>query len=574
MTIPTNVLDTDKTTLYARLVSSGEVIACDKVIKACERHLHDLEHLNEYEWRPDLVKNVSKFLEVLPDVKSGQTMPLLLFQHFIVGSLYGWVHKGTNKRRFTKAYVSTSRKNGKSILVNGIAQYELMFGKSPERQREIYISSNAYKQARIIFEMATSQLNMLKKGSKYINRNIKTISTEIRYLKDESVIKALSNNPSSADGSNPSCIILDEFGEMPDTEMYERLKTGMSQQENPLTLIVSTAGSDLTNPMYAVEYQYITKLLNNDIQDDNYFVYCAELDDEQEMLDEKLWIKAMPLLEHKTKREIILNNIKQDIKEQTEKGELTAVKIKYFNLWQNNMDNEEILVTDENWMSNKIDKPNIKGTDVYIGIDLSRQDDLSAVGMVHPIENYLWIDSHSFVPYKTTIEDKMYKDKINYLMHVKEGVASITDNSTGIIDYRQIVEFIKSYVKDNELNLKGIYFDRAYGEIFIERMQELYPEAKLIEVMQTVTGLGSTIKQFKYDNISGKVKHSDNALLTRAIRNARVKTFNDNMRIIKEKNRNKIDPLMAVLDGYTDAQFHEFAKPTLQEQIDKGEFSF
>ncbi|MCE4957265.1 terminase large subunit domain-containing protein [Macrococcoides caseolyticum] len=194
----------DYTTLYAKKVVSGEIIASDKNIKSCQRHLDNLEHgVEGYEWRPDIANKVSLYLSTLPDIKTGETMPLMLFQHFIVGSLYGWVHEGTNVRRFTKAYVSTSRKQGKSILNSGIAQYELLFGKSPTRQREIYISSNAYKQSRIIFEMATSQINLLKKKSRYLNNNVKTLDKKIEYLKDESIISPLSNSPDSADGTNP-----------------------------------------------------------------------------------------------------------------------------------------------------------------------------------------------------------------------------------------------------------------------------------------------------------------------------------------------------------------------------------
>ena len=38
------------------------------------------------------------------------------FQEFILGSLFGWVHKKTGKRRFTDSYVQLARQQGKSIL--------------------------------------------------------------------------------------------------------------------------------------------------------------------------------------------------------------------------------------------------------------------------------------------------------------------------------------------------------------------------------------------------------------------------------------------------------------------------
>ncbi len=44
-----------------------------------------------------------KFVEMLPDPKTNQPMPLMEFQKFIVGSLYGW--RRGQYRMFTKAYI-------------------------------------------------------------------------------------------------------------------------------------------------------------------------------------------------------------------------------------------------------------------------------------------------------------------------------------------------------------------------------------------------------------------------------------------------------------------------------------
>ncbi|WP_243712896.1 terminase large subunit [Macrococcus carouselicus] len=566
------LIKTDKATLYAYKVVSGEILASKKNIASCKRHLNDLENgIEGYEYRQDLADKVARYLGTLPDIKSGVPLPLLLFQYFVYGSLYGWVHEGTNMRRFTKAYISTARKQSKSMTSAGIAQYEMLFGTSPERQREIYISSNAYKQSRIIFEMATSQINLLKKSSKYLAKNIKTLDKEIKYLKDESIIKALTNSPDSADGTNPSCIILDEFGEMKDTVMYERLKTGMSQQSNPLTLIVSTAGSNLNNPMYAEEYQYITKLLNGEIQDDNYFVYCAELDNEREMEDESKWIKAMPLLESESKRDIILRNIKTDIKEQREKGKMTAIKIKNFNLWQNNSDLDDAFVSIKKWEQNVINKPDITGTDTWIGVDLSRLHDISAVSMAHAIDNNkVWVDTHGFFGYEGSIELKSTRDKIDYNKLIDLGYGTLTNSDSGVIDYQQITDFIIKYATDNQLNIKGVFYDRNLANEWITDMNKRCPHFKLIEVAQSMMGLSETIKQFRYDVLQSKVVHSNNELLNIAVRNAVIKTVNDNILINKTKARNKIDSIVALMNAYTEAQYYKSPKQSLSEKIKNG----
>lgn len=103
----------DQVTEYAREVVKGNVLASQKNIQACKRHLKDLNTDNfKYKFDVEESEKVIKFLEMLPDPKSGKPMKLAGFQKFIAGSLMGWKdHLGN--RRFTKGYISMSRKNGK-----------------------------------------------------------------------------------------------------------------------------------------------------------------------------------------------------------------------------------------------------------------------------------------------------------------------------------------------------------------------------------------------------------------------------------------------------------------------------
>ena len=73
-------------------------------------------------------------------------MELKQFQCFIIGSLFGWVDDLGN-RRFTKAYISMARKNGKTLLLAGIAMHDLLLGKEPKFERTVGVVSHTQKQA-------------------------------------------------------------------------------------------------------------------------------------------------------------------------------------------------------------------------------------------------------------------------------------------------------------------------------------------------------------------------------------------------------------------------------------------
>src|SRR5699024_7530231 len=147
-------LNHDWASEWENKVVSGEIKASNKNIQAAKRHLKDIELQNvlNYYWKPELGNKVIKFVEMLPDTKTGRPMPLMLFQKFIIQSIYGWVDSNGN-RRFTKVYISTARKQGKSILSSGLALNELLFGKSPSEGREIYVASLTLRQAQTIYNM-------------------------------------------------------------------------------------------------------------------------------------------------------------------------------------------------------------------------------------------------------------------------------------------------------------------------------------------------------------------------------------------------------------------------------------
>nr|WP_323968235.1 terminase large subunit [Klebsiella pneumoniae] len=52
------------------------------------------------------------------------------------------------------------------------------------------------------------------------------------------------------DGDSPHCAIIDEYHEHDTDHMYEAMTMGMGARSQPLTLIITTAGSSLESPCY------------------------------------------------------------------------------------------------------------------------------------------------------------------------------------------------------------------------------------------------------------------------------------------------------------------------------------
>ena len=490
----------DCATLYAKQVTDGEIIACKKVKQACERHLNDLQRSKRddfpYEYTPQKTEKVIKFLEMLPDVSTGKPTKLALFQKFIVGSLYGWRDKETGYRRFTKAYISMARKGGKSILVAGIALYELLFGEAPKFDRQIYATANSREQAGTVFEkMIKAQLNKIREQSPSIRKITKVKNNEILHTSSNSLIKALSRDTKNHDSLNVLIGILDEYHTASNTQMMEVLESSQGQQDQGLIIIISTAGFQLNGPMYSIEYPYVTDILSGRKEND-----------------------------------------------------------KNFNIWKSA--SSESLINGEDWKRCAVEEPpDIRGKEVYVGIDMSRVDDLTAVSWIYPLndkEERYFIDSHSFVGTKYGLDNKIQRDKIDYRKLAEEGFCTITDKKSGTINQKQIIEYIQNHVNENDLIVKAILFDPHNIQLLLNELEDFTQ----IEVGQKATQLSRPTKNFQYLVYDKKMLHANNPLLTIAVNNALTVHINDLIRIDKDKNREKIDPIAAAITAHYEAMHH------------------
>ena len=538
---------------YTKDVVDGKRRAGKKVVKSCLRHLDDLKKINLapyiYTYIPDKASNAIEFIELLPDVKTGKPYPLADFQKFNIGSIYGWRKKSDETiRRFKKALISVARKNGKTILIAGIVLYEFLFGKNPALSRQLFCTANDRSQAKIAWTMAKKQLEALRAKSADVKKATKVTRDELFNKNDESYIRALSRDTGAVDGFEPYVGVLDEYAASKTNEMLELLESGQGQLDNSLILIISTAGLDLNVPMHTIEYEYSRKILDGEIEDDSYFCFIAEQDSEAEIEDEGTWIKSNPILEVEALKEKIMDYLRKRRKTSLETGEINKVLVKNFNMWRQS--SEESYIDKQTWDLAKIEKPNTHKRRVWLGVDVGRVSDLFAISPMVMMDDYWYLDSFSFVATKYGLTSKEKRDGVSYTNLERQGYCEITTLESGVIDDERVLEKIEEMVYQNDWEVNGICFDPYQFGTLLTMIEKRHPEWPLIEVSQTTMVLNMPTKQFRDDVKNGKIKHSGNPLLTMAVNNAYTKVDNNGMRIDKNKNSNKIDPLDAGLDAY------------------------
>lgn len=538
---------------YAEKVVAGKIIAGKKVILAAERYLTDLKKADnddfEYFYDNERANKVIQFMEILPDPKTMRAYPLADFQRFIIANMYGWWKKDKpSERRFRKGMLSMARKNGKSILISGIALYEFLMGNSPEFSRQIFCTANDKKQANIVFNMIKKRLNALRSSDGDTKRGTKVNRDLISNLDDYSYVRSLSKETGTVDGFEPHVGILDEYAASKTTEMMELLESGQALLHNSLIMIISTAGFDLNVPMHTIEYPYATKVLKGEITDDTYFAYIAEQDNVSEVDDKSTWIKSNPILSVSALQDQVYGYLAKRWKEAKQKGTKNSVLVKNFNMWR--QAEEDSYMDIDTWNAAQIDPIDIDGQRVWFGIDVGKSSDLYAISWLIPQEGYWYADSYAFVGTKYGLEAKIKADRLDYVRLQGMGQCEITKLESGVIDVERVYEWLDGFVREHNLDVQAICYDPAQYGTLLTQIEKGHPEWQQISVRQGTLTLSMPTKQFRDDILDKRVRHSGNEILTGAMANAILKSDNNGVRIDKNRYSNKIDAADALLDAY------------------------
>ncbi|PTM27462.1 terminase [Lactiplantibacillus plantarum] len=542
---------TDYVLQYCNKVLSSEIVANNKIKLACKRELNDRKRINNddnfnYYFDNKQASKAIKFMSLIPKT-DGTKLEMALFQKWIIGELYGWREKDTGNRRYNKAFISMARKNSKTYVASCIAIASLLLENKPAKNRQVLFVSNALKQAKIGYEMASSELRQVVKLSPSLRNKLDIKKKQITKLDDDSFIVPVAGKAETLDGFNPTTAIIDEYHQASNHAIYNVLKSGMGQQKNGLLCIISTSGFNLKGAMFE-DYQVMTDILNGKQANDRQFIAIWELDDREEVNDPACWIKANPLFEVPAVKQLMAENLSNDIATARQQNDLVPVLVKQFNMWYQS--NEDSFISHSEWSKTIVDKPDIHGKRVIFGIDLSKSNDLTSVSWIIPQDNdTYYCDSHSWVATKYGLLEKMKADNINYQALASAGECDITDLESGVIDYQNVFDFIKRMVTENDLKVEAICYDPwSFGYLLGQFEQEDWP---LVETAQNNKTLSFPTKQFKEYLLNGQITHPNNNLLGVAVDNSvLIYDSTGNCRINKMKHNNKIDPLAALMNAW------------------------
>lgn len=296
----------ERATAYARAVVAGDIVACKWHRLACQRHLNDLSRAEAgefaYVWNPELAdlkgkpyrpaERICKFAELMPHIKGdwaarGQLIKLEDWQVFILASIFGWINPATGKRRFRVADVIVPRKNAKSTLAAVIGNY--MLAVDGEYGAEIYSGATSQDQAMEVFRPA---LLMARATPRFVQTyGVSVNASNLSIAENNSKFEPVIGKP--GDGASPSCAIVDEYHEHKTSELFDTMQTGMGARSQPLILVITTAGADISGPCYLHQTE-LQKILEGVVDNDQRFGIIFTMDEDDDWTSDIALKKANP----------------------------------------------------------------------------------------------------------------------------------------------------------------------------------------------------------------------------------------------------------------------------------------
>jgi phage terminase large subunit-like protein len=480
---------TDRTTAYARAVVAGDIVAGPHVRNTCRRHLDDLQNGPDRGIRYDLdaAQHVWRFFEGVFRLSEGQfeDQPFTLHpsQSFILGSLFGW-KRADGTRRFRRAYVEQGKGNGKSPIAGGIGLYGMTA--DGEAGAQIYSAGAKKEQAAILFQDACKMVRkspILQKKLSFSGGMAREFN--IAYHAAQSFFRPISKDAGkTGSGPRPHFALCDEVHEHPDRSVMEMLERGFKFRRQPLLLMITNSGSD-RNSVCWEEHQHAVRVAAGtntpdgtftyvgEVIDDTTFSYVCALDEGDDPLeDSTCWVKANPLL-GVTITEGYLSDVVKQAKALP--GKLNNILRLHFCCWTD---------ADEAWMGREaleevlddFDPSEFSGEQVFIGLDLSATQDLTAAAFVVPTgpdgdgrPTYAaWIEA--WTP-GATLKERATRDKAPYdlwvdqgWLHAAEGrkvigfdfVAARLSEITGIYDVQALAYDSYGFAKHFEPELDAL----------------------------------------------------------------------------------------------------------------------
>jgi len=513
--------------------------------------------------KADRVINFIRHLKHTKGKWRGVPFTLLPWQEQGLIDIFGTM-RDTDFRQYNTAYFEICKKQGKSELGAAIALQGLCA--DDEWAAEVYSCAADRQQASIIFDVAVDMVDQ----EPQLKKHIKPVLSQKRlvYLPTKSFYQVLSAEAYTKHGLNVSRVIFDELHAQPNRGLYDVMTEGSGDaRTQPLYIFLTTAGDDPDRESIGWEvHQMAVDILTRVKADPTFYavVYGIDLEnkriwtgreyiavDEIDWECEEVWKLVNPSIDHTVPMEKVIDQYTRA------KGNLAREKnFRWLRLnsWEKIKMSKWLGLDFWDLCRGKVDLERLRGRPCYGGLDLSSKIDLTAFILLFPPDdiNTKWIVlPHFWIP-EDRVRERVETDHVKYDVWAQQGYIKTTPGN--VIDY--------AFIEQEIIGTKDLYDIQQVGYDPWNAMQTAIrledAGITVAEVRQGFKSMSPAMKEIEQLVMGKKLLHSDHPVLRWNVGNVEVKTDeNENIRPVKDKSIERIDGLVAMINGMARAMVYE-----------------
>lgn len=530
---------------YWRKIESGEIVTSRRVKAVYGRLMAEMDSPaadSPYYFDEETGERPIIFIERFCKQSQGTLgapLRLELFQKAFIQTLFGWLLKETEYRRFRETLFLVGRKNGKSTLLAALALYMLVA--DYEGAAEIYSVATKKDQAR---KTLTEAVNMVKQSPE-LRAIIKKRRNDIYFPATASTFEALASDSNTLDGLNSHAVIIDELHAIRDRNLYEVMKQSTSSRRQPLVIMITTSGT-VRESVFDNLYGLACDIADGKVTEDTFLPVLYELDERAEWTEPQAWIKANPGL-GTIKQYATLAAFVERAKKNPE--DLPGVLCKDFNVPETSA---------SVWLSFEDIKNDATFTmqDVYNtyaigGCDLSATTDLTCATLLirrSREDETVYVLQHYFIPQKRIDQlDEHNSQEAPYKIWAERELLTICDGAR--VDYSAVTAWFCQMRDEFKIDAFAVGYDRALAGYWVDEMKANGFDMRA--VAQGPFTWSQPMREMGAAFADKKVNYNRNPVLVWCLSNTAVKKSGvNNIQPVKVSDRRRIDGAVSLLNAW------------------------
>lgn len=485
---------------------------------------------------------------------AGVPFQLAPYQDRVIRDVFGTVNKdGT--RQYRTVYIEVPRKNGKSELGGGFALKLLAADGEPGP--EVYGAAFSRDQASIVFRVASTMV----KSAPFLSQQLRVVDStkRITFPKMNGFYRAIPGEVEQAHGFNMNGGVFDEFHTQKTRFLYDALATSVGAREQPLLVIITTAGYDRESICFEL-HEYAEAILRGAIADPTFYPCVFSAGEDEDWTDEDVWHRANPALG-------LFRNIDEmralcERAKQVPALENTFRQL-YLNQWTKQSNRWISMDLWDRNAGDAINEDDLEGRGCYGFLDLSAVSDLTAWVMIFPREgdpDKIDVLPRFWVP-EVRLTDPLNRWRSQYVDWHRRGYLKTTPGDA--IDYG----FIRQQViaDASRFGLQRMNVDRLFqgAQLGMELAEEI-GEDRVFAMGMGFASFASPMAEFERRLLGSKINHGGNPVLRWMADSLAVKKDPaGNLKPDKASSQGKIDGIVGIV-GALDAQMRTVEEPAFE----------